>query len=170
MVQEEVLLLKRGQPQLRKDIRTIIKILEKENVLLGGPRKLNYLFFVLSDFARMSREAELRSINVSYFPSDIFLNKSIEIIAHFSHRKPIELFKQKIANVSGKIEVYVREEDESINFFAFMEKPDWEVEERIYSAYSDLLNTFPDISFSLEVTDLFGKKVKDFMHAHFKSL
>jgi len=170
MVQEEVLILKRGRLQLRKDIRTVIKILEKENVFLGGPRKLNYLLFVLSDFVKMSKEAELRSIDVSYFPNDIFQNRLVETVAHFPNINLIELFKQKIVNVSKKIEVRVSEEDESINFFVFMKKPDWEVEELIYSAYGDLLNMFPDVLFSLEVTELFGKKVKDFMREHLKSL
>jgi len=170
MVQEEVLLLKRGRPQLRKDVRTVVKIFEKENVLLGGPRKLNYLLFVFSDFVRMSREAELRSIDVSYFPNDIFKNKPFETVVHVPHRNPIELFKQKIANLSKKIDVGVSEEDESINFFVFMKKPDWEIEEFVYSAYGDLLNMFPDISFSLEVTELFGKKVKDVMRERVKPL
>lgn len=156
MAEEEILLVKRGQPHLGKGVKKVFSMLEKE--------KINLLFVdlpsILSEFLKkMPKETKLRNIDISYFLVDIFRDKPIEIVTHIPDTKAIEVFKYKLKDVREIIKVDTHQEGGNIAFRIFVDKPNWDMEERIYDAYGDLLDTFPSSSFSLEVIELFGKKV-----------
>ena len=156
MAEEEVLLVKRGQPHVGKGTRKVLRVLERE--------KISLLFVdfpsVLSEFLKkMPKETKLRNIDISYFLVDIFKDKPIQTVTHISGTKAIEVFRYKLKYIRVIIEVDAHEEDENIAFRIFVDKPNWDVEERIYNAYGDLLDAFPSSLFSLEIIELFGEKL-----------
>ena len=158
MAEEEILLVKRGQPHLGKGTKKVLSMLEKE--------KINLLFVdlpsILSEFLNaraMPRETKLHNIDISYFLVDVFKNKPIEIVTHIPDSEAIEVLKNKLKDMREIVKVDAHKEDENIAFRIFIDKPNWDIEERIYDAYGDLLDTFPSSSFSLEVIELFGKKL-----------
>ncbi|MDH5733788.1 MAG: hypothetical protein OEY88_08410 [Candidatus Bathyarchaeota archaeon] len=151
MTQEEALLLKRGQPYLETGIKTFFKMVTNENVCL---------LFLFSRYVKMHSQIKSRGISASYFPNDIFISK--HTFATFEG-EPSDFFEHGLRNISKKIKVRINQEEETISFLVFIKKPDWKLEEQIYSVYGDLLDKFPDNTFNLELVELFGKKPKDYI-------
>lgn len=149
MKQKELLILKRGQFKVGKNIPKILDVLGRDNI---------DLFFVLSEFISMPKQARLRDIDVSFIFRDIFENMITERI--ITDTSPIDVFSQKMEGlrkeISGIIEFRARSENGKIGFHVFIKKPNWELEERIYNVYGDLLDRFPTFSFDLEVKELFS--------------
>ena len=151
MAQDEMLLLKRGQPHFEPDIKTLFKMVTNEK---------HRLFFLFSQYIKMQDQIKSRSIDVSYLPNDIFVGK--HLFATFE-REHSDFFKNRLRSISKNIEVRISQEDEIVSFLVFIKEPDWEIEEQIYDVYGSLLDEFPDSRFHLEVVELFGKKPKDFI-------
>lgn len=151
MAQEETLLLKRGQPYLETDIRPFLKMLANENL---------QLLCLFLKYVRMYPQIKSRNIDVSYFPNDIFVRG--HALAPL-RKEPNDFFRHQLKKISGEIKVHATQEDATISFLVFLEKPNWEIEEQIYNAYGDLLDQFPDDTFSLELIELFGKRPKNYI-------
>lgn len=65
-------------------------------------------------------------------------------------KDPVSFFKTKIMKMPEVRELKSSKEEASV-FQIYIDKPDWDLEEKIYEAYGQLLDNFPDLSFDLRV-------------------
>jgi hypothetical protein len=70
------------------------------------------------------------------------------------------IFYSQLAKIPDVIDFKVLDGDEGKEFVVFIDKPDWELEDKIYESYMTLLDVYPEAP-SIRIFELFGKRPRD---------
>lgn len=51
--------------------------------------------------------------------------------------------------------------EKTLDFHVYVDKPDWEAEEKIFEAYGKLLDLFPDKDIDLKILEMYGRSIEE---------
>lgn len=70
----------------------------------------------------------------------------------------IETFKQRMLEISGIKSVYCFRRKNILSFSVFMNEENWEVEDRVFDIYGELIDSFAELDIRVRVLRLYGRK------------
>jgi len=73
----------------------------------------------------------------------------------------VAIFFSKVIKIPEVKDISFSMNDRTLVLFAYINEPNWEAEDRIYEAYSLLLELFPDLDIDLKVFELYGRTVEE---------
>lgn len=151
MERGEVLLLEKGQPNLRAAVPKTPYALR---LLFLDPAAV---FSALSDLIMMRKEFIPQQMFFSYISSQVFKGMTEE---KFTSAIPAaELFKGTIGQIKKEnpnIENLKVEDIGGITkFIVFLKEPDWDLEQLIYNKFAEIEDLYKDKEFDIEIEELF---------------
>lgn len=73
----------------------------------------------------------------------------------------VETFRQRISEVPLVQSAYCLRRKNSCSFFVLMKEENWEIENKIFDIYGNLLDLFPEIDIRVKILRLWGRKEKE---------
>jgi hypothetical protein len=70
----------------------------------------------------------------------------------------IESFKQRLSEIPLIKSAYCLQRKNGFTFSIYMDKENWEIEDKIFDIYGDLLDTFPELDIKVRILRLWGRK------------
>lgn len=119
----------------------------------------NAFFLFFKDyFPYFSRDLTGNSSNssVEYLPKNVFQNQKVEDFLAFES-KGYAALKQEISNIMGIAKFKAQVNTGGVDFFVFLDQPNWELEEKIYSIFGKILDKYPEEQVDLRIIDLCKK-------------
>lgn len=75
----------------------------------------------------------------------------------------LDVFKSQLVKIPQIKSRYVAESPKAVGIWLFIEEDNWEIEERIYEAYGELLDLFPENEVDLRLLKLYGRKPEELL-------
>jgi predicted site-specific integrase-resolvase len=73
----------------------------------------------------------------------------------------VETFRQRISEVPLVQSVYCLRKKNSCSFFVLMKEENWEIENRVFDIYGNLLDIFPELDIRVKVLRAWGRKEEE---------
>ena len=119
----------------------------------------SFVMFFKDYFTYFSRDLHGNSSksSVDYIAKNIFQNEHVEDFLVFESKGYASL-KQELSKIADIIDFKAQVSTGGVDFMVFLSEPNWEVEEKIYSIYSKILDAHPDEQVDLRIIDFCRKK------------
>jgi len=76
----------------------------------------------------------------------------------------MQSFENSLRQISQVRSVHLFEEEENtMSFYIFLDKENWEAEEQIYKKYGDLLSDFPEFDIQIRLLRLWDRQTRDLL-------
>lgn len=72
-----------------------------------------------------------------------------------------KLVKSRLARISEVVDFDCRQNNKSVELFAYLNEPNEEAERKIYEIYSDLLELSPSSNIDIKIVELYGRSKEE---------